>query len=62
MLDSGRRPTLAAVAQVEIREDERREEDAVAYQEQQETLQSQLANVGIELIGMAVVRDRSDGH
>src|SRR5580700_396837 len=63
-MDSRRRPSLTAVAQVEIGEDERREEHAVADQEEQEALQTQLSDFDVELIGlsMGVVRERRDGH
>ena len=36
--DAGRWPTLSAIAQVQIREDERREQNAVGHQKQQKPL------------------------
>src|SRR5580658_3265338 len=63
-LNSRRRPALSAVAQIEIREDEGREEYAIADQEEQEALQAQLARLDVELIDVAVSvgPDRSDRH
>jgi len=57
-VDPGRRPRGQRVSQVQVREDERREQHDVADQEEQEALQAQLARFGVELVDLALVRVR----